>query len=256
LYSYVQELEWHFESVSYQCVADWFHKHWDHKGNLKKTNLVPLNKWKIDNKLHYYEFVQKMRIFKDHSKYNFLDEKQVWNKDVYAKKVRKDLLTGKLPCIHMSRDFRESYNIMAIISPNPVKAHPMDYTIRRENATSEAFVGFLTYLIVKCFLLHDEFLIMDNAMIHIRGNARVIKDMLWDTIIDGCLLHILMIYLPSHSPELNPIELVFHILVMRIRSFWYPTAGPCDNAVLHKAAQVMNEMPYDLILHCCAHCGY
>jgi hypothetical protein len=47
LYSYVQELEWHFnKSISYQCVADWFHKRWDHEGNLKKANLVPLDKWK------------------------------------------------------------------------------------------------------------------------------------------------------------------------------------------------------------------
>ncbi len=257
LYSYVQELERHFnKSVSYQCVADWFNKRWDHKGNLKKANLVPLDKWKLENKLRYYEFVQKMRIFSDHSKYNFLDEKHVWNKDVYAKKVRKDPLTGKLPCIHVSGDFRESYNIMALISSNPQKAYPMDYTIGKENGTSEAFVGFLTYLIAKRFLLHDEFLIMDNATIHSRGNARVIEDMLWETIVDGRPLHILVIYLPTRSPELNPIELVFHILAMRIRSFRYRTAGPCDNAVLHKAAQVMNEMSYALILRCCAHCGY
>jgi transposase len=146
---------------------------------------------------------------------------------------------------------------MAIISPNPVKAHPMDYTIGKDNGTSEAFVSFLTYLIAKRFLLHDKFLVMDNATIlHSRGNARVIKDMLWDTIINGCPLHILVIYLPTRSPELNPIKLVFHILAMRIRSFWYRTAGPCDNAVLHKASQVMNDMSYALILHCCAHCGY
>jgi transposase len=133
----------------------------------------------------------------------------------------------------------------------------MDYTIGRENGSSEAFVAFLmTYLIAKRFLLHDEFLIMDNATIHIRGNARVIEDMLWETIVYCCPLHILVIYLPSRSPELNPIKLVFHILAMRIRSFWYRTAGPCNNAVLHKAAQVMNDMPYDLMLRCYAHCGY
>jgi hypothetical protein len=132
----------------------------------------------------------------------------------------------------------------------------MDYTIGKENVTSEAFVGFLTYPIAKRFLLHDEFLIMGNATIHSRGNARVIEDVLWEIIVDGHSLHILMIYLPSCSPELNPIELVFHILVMRIWWFWYRTAGPCNNAVLHTAAQVMNETPYDLILHCSAHCSY
>jgi transposase len=145
---------------------------------------------------------------------------------------------------------------MAIISPNPQKAHPMDYTIGKENGTSEAFVGFLTYLIAKQFLLHDEFLIMDNATIHSRGNARVIKDMLWETIINGRPLHILVIYLPTRSLELNPIELVFLILAMRIRLYRYWTARPCNNAVLHNAAEVMNDMLYALILRCCTHCGY
>jgi hypothetical protein len=109
-------------------------------------------------------------------------------------------------------------------------------------------VGFLTYLIANCFFLHNEFLVMDNATIHIHGNARVVEDMLWETIIDGFPLHVLIIYLPTRSPELNLIELIFHILAMRIRSFWYRTAGPCDNAVLHKAAAVMNDMTYALIL--------
>jgi hypothetical protein len=65
--------------------------------------------------------------------------------DVYAKKVLKDPLTGKIPCIHVSGDFRESYNIMAIILPNPHKAHLMDYTIGKENGTSEAFISVLTH---------------------------------------------------------------------------------------------------------------
>jgi transposase len=77
-------------------------------------------------------------------------------------------------------------------------------------------------------------------MIHIHGNSRVIKDMLWETMIDGYPLHVLVIYLPTRSPELNPIELIFHILAIRIHLYRYRTAGPCHNAVLHKAAQVMN----------------
>jgi hypothetical protein len=59
---------------------------------------------------------------------------------------------------------------MAIISPNLDKPHPIDYTIAEENGTSEAFAGFMTYLIAKRFL--------DNAAIHSQGNATVIEDML------------------------------------------------------------------------------
>jgi hypothetical protein len=90
---------------------------------------------------------------------------------------------------------------------------------------------------------------MDNAAIHSQGNATVVENMLWETIIDGCPLHILVISCPTRSPELNRIKLVFHILVaFRICSFRYRTAGPCNKAVLYRAAQVMDNMTYALIL--------
>jgi transposase len=73
-------------------------------------------------------------------------------------------------------------------------------------------VGFMTYLIAERFLRHHKIVLMDNARIHNMGNATVIKDMLWETIVDGHPLHILVLYPPTHSPELNPIERVFHIL--------------------------------------------
>jgi hypothetical protein len=144
----------------------------------------------------------------------------IYNKDVYATKVRPDPFDGKLPCIHISSSFQEAYNAMAIISPNPDKPQPIDYPIAEENGTSEAFMGFMTYLIAKRLLQHDEFVVMDNAVIHSQGNATVIEDMLWETIVlDGHPLHILVISLPTRSPELNQIELVFHILAFRVCSF-------------------------------------
>jgi hypothetical protein len=172
----------------------------------------------------------------------------IFNKDVYSTKVRKDPLTRKLG--------KPTTYIMAIISPNPEKDYPINYTIADENGTSEAFVGFITYLIAKRFLQHEEFVVIDNASIHSQGCATVIQDMLVETIVDGRSLHILVIQLPTCSPELNPIEIIFHILAMRILSFWYWTAGPCDQAVLHRVAKVMDNMTYALILCCCAHCSY
>jgi hypothetical protein len=77
-------------------------------------------------------------------KFNFINKIHIYNKDVYVTKVRADPLDGKLPCIHVSGGFREAYNVMAIISPNPNKPHPIDYTIVEENSTSEAFVTYLT----------------------------------------------------------------------------------------------------------------
>jgi hypothetical protein len=38
-------------------------------------------------------------------------------------------------------------------------------------------------------------------------------------IVDGCPLQIIVISLLTSSPQLNPIELVFHILALQIHSF-------------------------------------
>jgi transposase len=91
---------------------------------------------------------------------------------------------------------------MAIISPNPNKPQLINYIIAEENVMSEAFMGFMTYLIAKRFLQHDTFVVMDNAAIHSKGNVTI-----------------LAIFLLTCSPELNPIELVFHILDFHVCSF-------------------------------------
>jgi hypothetical protein len=98
LYSYVQELNSHIGLlVSYQSISDWFEKCWDFNGSLRQANIVPLNKWKATNKLRYYEFIQKLHVYSDHSKYNFNDEKHIYNKDVYTTKLRADPLDGNCP---------------------------------------------------------------------------------------------------------------------------------------------------------------
>jgi hypothetical protein len=127
LCKYVQELNKHFGLlVSYQSISDWYEKCWDYKGNLKQANIVPLDKWKPRNKVGYYKFMQKLCIYSNRSKFNFIEEKRIYNKDVYATKGRADPLDGKLPCIHISSNFPEAYNVMAIISPNPDNPHPID----------------------------------------------------------------------------------------------------------------------------------
>jgi transposase len=54
---------------------------------------------------------------------------------------------------------------------------------------------------------HNEVLVMDNATIHTGGDANIVEDMLWTpAVVDGIPLHVIILYLPTRSPELNPIE--------------------------------------------------
>ncbi len=97
---------------------------------------------------------------------------------------------------------------------------------------------------------------MDNAAIHTVAEARIVEDLLWEFILDGEPLHVLVVYLPAQAPELNPIELVFHILARRIRSFRYRMAGPCDAAVVCQTRLVLNDITLDTVIRCSIHCGY
>ena len=105
-------------------------------------------------------------------------------------------------------------------------------------------------------IAHGEVLILDNAQIHIGGSAGVLEDLLWNTIVNGVLLNCLVLYLPTHAPKLNPIELVFHILVCRLKSFHYRRMGALDKHVLTRIGRILNDMDLELFQKCARHCGY
>jgi transposase len=195
-------------------------------------------------------------LFEDYSPWNFLDEKHAVNKDTLPNRVRVCPLTGRVPAIPVRGDFREAYNLFAIISTNPHKPYPVDYMIGRENGNAASFVALIEYLIGTRFFAHDEILVMDNAAIHTGAEAVIVVDLLWDIIVNGEPLHVLVVYLPARAPELNPIELVFHIMARRIHSFQYRMAGPCDAAVVRQMARVLNEITLETIIKCSIHCGY
>jgi hypothetical protein len=134
------------------------------------------------------------------------------NKDVLPNRVRACPLTGRVPAILVSGDFREAYNLFAIILTNPDKPYPIDYMIRRENGNATSFIAFIKHLIGTSFFLHDKILGMDNAAIHTGAEADIAEDLLWDMVVHGRPLNVLVVYLPTRAPELNPIQLFFHIL--------------------------------------------
>jgi transposase len=159
--------------------------------------------------------------------------------------------------IAVSGDFRETYNLIACISGNPLKERPLVYTIGKENGTAAAFVSFCEMMVLSGWLCHDEIIVMDNAAIHTGGESDDLERFFWETVVGGRPLHILVIYLPTRSPELNPIELIFHIFSRRVSSYRLRhDAGPVDRAIIRYGTQVLNNISYETILRCFRHCGY
>jgi hypothetical protein len=78
-------------------VSDYFAKAWSCSGKYRKPNLIPLDKCRPENVLKYAHYRLKVSLFQDHSRWNFLDEKHLVNKDVLPNRVRACPLTGRVP---------------------------------------------------------------------------------------------------------------------------------------------------------------
>ena len=78
---------------------------------------------------------------------------------------------------------------------------------------------------------------------------------MWNTpALDGEPLRILLLPLPTRSPELNPIELVWHIMVQRVR--YGVKRLDVAHAVARAAENVLNAMDFELMRKTFHHCGY
>jgi hypothetical protein len=126
------------------------------------------------NILKFAHFRLKVSLFEDHSPWKFLDKKHLVNKDTLPNTVRACPLTGQVPAIPVSGDFREAYTLFAVISTNPNKPYPVDYMIGCENGNAASFVPFIEYLIATRFFAHDKILVMDNAAIHTGAEAAIV----------------------------------------------------------------------------------
>jgi hypothetical protein len=150
-----------------------------------------------------------------------------------------------------SGNFREAYNLITCTSGNPLKERPLVYTIGKENGTAAAFISFCEMMVVSGWLHHDEIVVLDNAAIHTGGDSVDLERLFWETVMGGRPLHILVIYLPTRSPELSPtgIDLIFHRYSCQVTSYrLQDDAGPVDRAIIWYGTQVLNKIPYETIL--------
>jgi hypothetical protein len=244
--------------VSSTFISEWFRTRFDVKGSFRKPNIVPLDKFRAENVIRFIEYKLKCQLLFDHSRFCFIDEKHLVNSDTVPKKLRCCPISGRMDFIAVSGDFRETYNLIACISANPLKDKPVVYTVGKQNGTATAFFSFCELMVATGWLRHDEIIVMDNAAIHTGGAAADLERFLWETVVDDRPLHILVVYLPTRSPELNPIELVFHIFARRVISYRlrHDFGGAVDNAIIRFGTQVLDEISYETILKCYQHCGY
>ena len=127
--------------------------------------------------------------------------------------------------------------------------------VGENNHDSIAFRLFIEEAIATAWLRQYDVLVWYNATIHLQGYNGDLSDLLWNSrALDGEPLRILLLPLPTRSPELNPIELVWHIMVQRVK-YGQKRVGEA-HAVARAAENVLNMMDFELMRRTFRYCGY
>ena len=210
--------------------------------------MVPIDKFKPENIERALEYIHAV-LSLDQSRLKFVDEKSLKGAEIFNRKVRRDPITGEVPSIITDSDFRNTYTIIGFCGVD-TSAPPFFFNLNQFTNDSEAFSIAVEEAIIAGFLKSGDILVMDNAAIHVFGENDVLVDFLWENF--G--IHVLM--LPTRSPELNPIELLWQILVQRLKSINLDPSRYMQHRVAYQAANIMNGFTHFDVAKCYQHCGY
>jgi transposase len=130
--------------------------------------------------------------------------------------------------------------------------------LAKTTTTQSLFFLFRSTASCLGWLKRHDILTVDNSQVHCGGAARVLEDYLWNALspFDGQPLRIRLLYLPTRSPELNPIELFWHTLVEPLKSLRLHGAWNGRENVFLLAQNVMSSFDHVLVAHTFRHCGY
>lgn len=163
--------------------------------------------------------------------------------------MRRCPVTGKVEDVTVDSDFRNTYAIVGFCGIDR-RTHPFQYTLHDYTNDATAFCDAVEDAVANGFLLHWDMLVLDHAAIHLYGDEASLEDWLWEK------FRILLVFLPTGSPELNPIELCWHTLVQRLKKWPIGMDRPRRDAVALAAAQLMDCFTHEDIEKNYRHCNY
>ena len=137
--------------------------------------MVPTDKFKEVNWMKYFEFRILLDFISNHKVFNFVDETHIYNHNRQMLRVCRNPITGEIPYIKVSGNFRDSQSMIAAISTNPNKRNKVFYTMSNDNNDSISFMLFIRTMIAYGFLRHNEVMVMDNCAIHYQNFAQNIR---------------------------------------------------------------------------------
>jgi hypothetical protein len=151
--------------VSERTIDYFFKKAFPFKGSLVKTVKVPDDKFKLDNWERYHEYINIVKRIQPH-RLKFANEK-----------ARRDPITGEIPPMIVDCDFRNTFSITGLCGID-LKAMPVFAHIEKGTTDATSFSMTIEDAIARGFLHPGDFLVLDNAAIHLHGENSDLEDWL------------------------------------------------------------------------------
>ncbi|KAL7524232.1 hypothetical protein ACHAXR_001481, partial [Thalassiosira sp. AJA248-18] len=238
LKSYVLGLYMNTGTLVHESTISRFFNHgFDIKGSLCKPNLIPYDKLRPENLERALDYLMIIAMF-NRSQIKFGDEKHLKGSELYCRKTRRNVFTGVVPPIMTNSDFRNTYSIVGFCGIDP-RTTPTRFGISQGINNSENFSVQVQLAVLSGFLLPYDVLVLDRAAIHTGGQNTILEDWLWDN------YRIFLLLLPARTPEWNPIELVWNILVQRLQVFSLSAAYQMGEHSLVKASEwILNHITH------------
>ena len=103
--------------VSKLTLSAWFRTQCPVRMSFRKTDKVPLDKFKLENILRIHEYHLKVNmVLHTPWQLKFGDEKPLKGADLFNGAAQKDPFTGTVPAMIVNSDFQNMYNIIGFCS--------------------------------------------------------------------------------------------------------------------------------------------
>ena len=234
--------------ASEATICKWFLNRFHIKGGLRVSTLVPIDKFSPENVARTAEYVQIISQM-DPRRVKFGDEKLLKGTELFNRKVRRCPLTGLVEEIIVDSDFRNTYTIIGLCGIDP-EVPAFDFYLHDGTNDAETFALYIEYAVAIGYLRSYDVVVLDNAAIHLYKESQSLGDWLYDN------YKILLIFLPTRSPEFNPIEKMWRTLVLRLKSWDLGGPRPYRDAAAYAAADIMDSFTHEDVAAAYHDCGY
>ncbi len=184
----------------------------------------------------------------DHVNIKFANEKHLKGQELFNQNGWDCPLTGELKPIIVDSDFCNSHTIIRCCGIAP-DAPPFYFWMHDGTNDATMFSDILYLMVVDGFLRNGDVLVIGNASIHRYCKSAVLEEILWED------YKILIFFMPARSPELNPIKLMWNILVQHLRRVQLTGRNTSERTPL-AAKYIMNEFTHSQVASCYRKCNY